>query len=185
MKLSDFTKDRELEFYMDKEGKEATRIIEPLTKGRIKFHSINKGLLDKLNSADIKKEKQYDERVYRLIDILTNVKKDIELEQFKSMLAYPPNNAFIKFITEINREFIDLMNRFTEFKESIDKVNKELDKNIAKLPEDIKQKVVEIQMSDEELLSKLKKEYDIAETQEIKEEILDKIVEIKTRIKNK
>lgn len=180
MKLSDFNRDRELEFYVDEEGKESTRVIEPITKGKVKFHSISKDLLDKLNSVDIKREKNYDELVYKLMDILTDIKKDIPLEQFKSMLLYPPSDSFIQFIEEINSEFISLMDRFNKFKDSIEQINKK----IANMPDDIKKEFEKAQMTDEELLEGLKKEYDAAEDPKAKDEILDKMMDLKAAIKN-
>lgn len=185
MKLSDFNKDRELEFYTDENGKESTKIIEPVTRGKIKFHSIGKELLDKLNSVDIRNEKNYDELTYKLMDILTDVEKDVSLEEFKSMLAYPPNNAFISYIDAINKQFIDLMDRYSKFKDSINKVNEQLNENINKLPEDMKKEFQKAQMSDEELLENLKKEYDAAEDPKVRDEMLDKMTDLKIAIKNK
>jgi hypothetical protein len=185
MKLSDFNKDRELEFYTDKEGKESTRIVEPVTKGKVKFHSISKELLNKLNSLNIRKEKEYDGLTYKIMDILTDIKKDVPLEEFKSMLAYPPNNAFIQFIEQINKEFIDLMDRYSKFKDSINKVNEQINKNINKLPEDIKQEFQKTQMTDEELLESFKREYDAAKDPKAKDEMLDKMIDLKSAIKNK
>lgn len=185
MKLSDFNKDRELEFYTDEEGKESTRIIEPIARGKIRFHSIGKELLDKLNSVDIKKEKEYDGLTYKLMDILTDIEKDVPLEGYKSMLTYPPNDSFIEFIEQINKQFINLLDRYSRFKSSIRNVGTQLNKRIEGMPEDMKKEFHKAQLTPEELLKNFKKEYDKEKDPKAKDEMLDKMIDLKIAIKNK
>ncbi|WP_446897712.1 hypothetical protein ACSVC9_12045 [Clostridium sp. LBM24168] len=185
MKLSDFNRDRELEFYVDEDGKESTKIIEPVKEGKVKFHSISKELLDKLNSIDIKKEREYDGLIYKIMDILTDIKKDVPQEGFKSMLSYPPNNAFISYIDAINKQFIDLMDRYSKFKDNINKVNEQINKNINKLPEDMKKEFRMAQLTPEELLENLKNKYDEEKDPKVRDEMLDKMTDLKITIKNK
>lgn len=185
MKLSDFNRNRELEFYVNEEGKESTRIVEPITNGKIKFYTISKDLLDKLNSVDIKKEKEYDGLTYKIVDILTDIKKDVPLEEFKSMLAYPPNDSFIGFIEQINKEFINLIDRYNKFKNSIDKVNQQINKKISYMPDEMKKEFQKAQLTPGELLKNLKKEYDAEKDVKTRDEILDKIIDLKVAIKNK
>lgn len=160
MLISDFNKDRELQFYVDESGKEQSKIVEPAAlEGKIKFHALNKELLNKVSAAINRKEIEYDELTYKVIPIITNVEMDISLQDFKALLSLPPNNLFINFIDQINNEFINLVQRVNKFKQDISKVNDEISKSIKSLPEELKDKVQEAKLTDEEKLAKLEQLY--------------------------
>lgn len=184
MKLSGFMQDRQLEFFLNDKGVEESRIVEPVLQEKIKFHPISKKLLEEFKSIKINEEDNYEEVTYKLIDILTDVDKDISFEDFQEMLAYPPNNQFITFIDEINKSFINLVKRFNKFKENIDNSNKELSESISKLPE-LKEKIEEGKLSNEERLTKLEEQYIAEEDGDKKRDLLKQMAKLQLLIENK
>ncbi|APM37802.1 hypothetical protein [Clostridium kluyveri] len=185
MKLSGFMQDRQLEFFVNDRGVEESRIVEPVLQEKIKFHPISKKLLEEFKSIKINEEDNYEEVTYKLIDILTDVDKDISFEDFQEILAYPPNDQFITFVDEINKSFINLVKRFNKFKENIDNTNKELTESISKLPEELKEKIEEGKLSNEERLTKLEEQYIAEENGDKKRDLLKQMAKLQLLIENK
>lgn len=182
MKLSGFMQDRELKFFLNDKGVEESRIVEPVLQEKIKFHPISKKLLEEFKSIKISEEDNYEEVTYKLIDVLTDVEKNISFEDFQEMLAYPPSDQFITFIDEINKSFINLVKRFNKFKENIDNTNKELTESISKLPAELKEKLEEGQLSNEERLTKLEEQYTTEEDGNKKRDLLKQMARLQLLI---
>ncbi|OBR90711.1 hypothetical protein CLRAG_33590 [Clostridium ragsdalei P11] len=186
MKISDFNQDRELQFYIDKQGKEQSKIVEPGLIGKIKFHTLSKELLNKVSAViNTGKAIEYDELTYKVIPIITNVEMDISLQDFKALLSLPPNNLFIQFIDQINNQFINLVQRVNKFKQDISKVNNEINESIKNLPKDIKDKVEEAQMTDEDKLKKLEQLYSEEKDSKKKHDLLLQVAKLQLLIENK
>lgn len=186
MKISDFNQDRELQFYVDKSGKEQSKIVEPGLEGKIKFHALSKELLNKVSAAiNTGKAIEYNELTYNVIPILTDIEMDISLQDFKALLELPPNNLFINFIDQINDEFINLVQRVNKFKEDISKVNNEINESIKSLPEELKNKVEQAKLTDEEKLSKLEQLYSKEKDTKKKHNLLLQLAKLQSIIDKK
>ncbi|ADK14733.1 hypothetical protein [Clostridium ljungdahlii] len=186
MKISDFNKDRELQFYVDESGKEQSKIVEPTAlEGKIKFHALNKEILNKVSAAINRKAIEYDELTYKVIPIITNVEMDISLQDFKALLSLPPNNLFINFIDQINNEFINLVQRVNKFKQDISKVNDEINKSIESLPKELKDKVEEAKLTDEEKLAKIEQLYSEEKDTKKKHDLLLELAKLQSILDRK
>lgn len=185
MKISDFKKDRELVFYIDEEENEQSKMVEPGGEnGKIKFYSLDKKLLNKVASA-IQGELEYNQLIYEVLPIITDITMDISLEDFNTMLDFPPNNIFINLIDQVNKEFINMVKRYNQFKQNISKTNKEITENINKLPNEIKEKVIENSKTDGEKLADLEVAHENEKDTKKKHELLIKIAKLQFKIENK
>lgn len=132
LKLSDFLVERQVQYNIDG----SKEIIEPQINKKFSLHNLNMDMLKKIEN--IKSDEYF---LYEVIDIFTNVEKDVSREEFNDMMMLPPNDRFCDFIDQMYKLLTDTCEKIYKRKEDAKRMQKEVNDLTSKLPEDIQEKI--------------------------------------------
>ena len=132
MKLSDFLVERQVKFNLDG----SFEIVEPVINKSFVLHNLDMDMLKRIEN--IKSDEYF---LYEVVDIFTDIEKDIPKEKFQDMMTLPPNDYFCNFIDQMYKLLTDTCEKVYKRKEDAKRMQKEVDDLTNKLPEDVQEKV--------------------------------------------
>lgn len=178
VKLSDFLQERHIESYKDDDDNIKYRIVSPkINMEGIHFYNLSLDVLDdiskKLNN-DINDNIIEDSKsIYNIFEYLTDIEKDVTVDQFKSMFLLPPNDEFAFIREQLYKEMIDIIKKMQSSSDLAKNVNKEMKDSIEQLPEPVK-KVISKQEELSKVIPKQNKINKLKEKLEVVKEDMDK-----------
>jgi len=178
VKLSDFLQEKYIESYKDDEGNIKYKIVSPkIDMKGIHFYNLSLDVLDdiskKLNN-DINDNIIEDSKsIYSILEHLTDIEKDVTVDQFKSMFLLPPNDEFAFIREQLYKEMIDIIKKMQSSSDLAKNVNKEMKDSIEQLPEPVK-KVISKQEELSKVIPKQNKINKLKEKLEVVKEDMDK-----------
>lgn len=132
MKLSDFLVERQVKFNLDG----SFEIVEPVINKSFVLHNLDMDMLKRIEN--IKSDEYF---LYEVVDIFTDIEKDIPKEKFQDMMTLPPNDYFCNFIDQMYKLLTDTCEKVYKRKEDAKRMQKEVDDLTNKLPKDVQEKV--------------------------------------------
>ena len=141
VKLSDFLQESIIKSYKDEHGEIKYKLVQPdINIEGIRFHNISMNKLDEISDKlkDIKGNIKSDsESIYSIFEYLTDIEKDVDINQFKSMFILPPNKEFEFIRDQLYYSIINILDKFKSIVELSTKSNKKIDETLENLPVEI------------------------------------------------
>lgn len=141
VKLSDFLQESIIKSYKDEHGEIKYKLVQPdINIEGIRFHNISMNKLDEISDKlkDIKGNIKSDsESIYSIFEYLTDIEKDVDINQFKSMFILPPNKEFEFIRDQLYYSLINILDKFKSIVELSTKSNKKIDETLENLPVEI------------------------------------------------
>lgn len=148
MKLSDFLRESIIKSYKGENGETKYKLVQPdINIEGVHFHNISMNKLDEISKKlkDIKGNIKSDsESIYNIFEYLTDIEKDVDIEQFKSMFILPPNKEFEFIRDQLYYALINILDKFKSIVKLSTKSNKKIDETLGELPVEI-QKIIKDQ----------------------------------------